>query len=92
MKKVEFMSYNGHYPHLCMGVLTLKLDGETVELYSPLESCGRAFVAENGDEVVEKGQWKINPAFVPAEFREYIPEIENVVNNNVPHGCCGGCI
>ena len=30
MAKVEFVSYTGSYPCLCSGVLTVKIDGETV--------------------------------------------------------------
>lgn len=30
MKHVEFIKYTGAYPNLCSGILTLKIDGETV--------------------------------------------------------------
>ena len=40
-------------------------------------------------EIVEYGDWSID---IPEEYLEYEEEILQVVNKNVPQGCCGGCI
>lgn len=29
---------------------------------------------------------------IPEQFRKYATEINEVFNDNVPWGCCGGCI
>lgn len=39
-----------------------------------------------------EGEWVINVDEIPEEFRKYATEIERVFNDNVPFGCCGGCI
>lgn len=44
------------------------------------------------DEMVHVGEWRINVCCIPKEFRKYATEIDYVFNQNVPWGCCGGCI
>lgn len=41
---------------------------------------------------VHQGEWEINADEIPEEFRKYAAEIDRVFNDNVPWGCCGGCI
>jgi hypothetical protein len=41
---------------------------------------------------VLQGEWEIDADEIPEEFRKYAAEIDEVFNNNVPWGCCGGCI
>ena len=41
---------------------------------------------------VHQGEWEIDANEIPEEFRKYAVEIDRVFNDNVPHGCCGGCI
>ena len=38
------------------------------------------------------GKWEIDADEIPEEFRKYAAEIDRVFNDNVPFGCCGGCI
>lgn len=38
------------------------------------------------------GEWKIDVSKLPEQFRKYATEIDKVFNDNVPFGCCGGCI
>ena len=45
---------------------------------------------DDWEENVEEGRWSI--VDIPEEFAQYIGEITEVVNHNVPWGCCGGCI
>jgi len=100
---VEFVSYTGKYPNLCSGVLTLKIDGETVtfgnsfsnkvdypEFWATGGSCG--FYNDYSDIYVNHEEWLINESELPTEYKVYAAEIEKVFNENVPHGCCGGCL
>lgn len=41
---------------------------------------------------VRHGEWEINVDEIPEDFRKYATEIDRVFNDNVPFGCCGGCI
>ena len=87
---VEFVSYDGSYPNLCAGETILKINGKTVILPSySLTSCGRVWFDEDWAEHVDEGLWAID---LPEELEQYRREIEDCVNDNVPHGCCGGCI
>lgn len=84
---VEFVKYTGKYPNLCRGVLFLKIDGETLVL-------SRGCLTSTGScdwrsDITIEGEWFVN---VPEKYDEYSDEIHRVVNANVPHGCCGGCI
>lgn len=87
---VEFVSYNGRYPNLCAGELVLRVDGEEVNFGKfCLESGGYVAFGDEWNEQVEKGPWSVN---VPPQYAQYADEITEVVNANVPWGCCGGCI
>lgn len=87
---VEFVSYDGKYPNLCSGILVLRIDGEVVEFpkYS-MNSGGCIGFDKNWDEYVCGGAWTVE---VPEEYEYLCEEIEECVNENVPWGCCGGCI
>ncbi len=41
---------------------------------------------------VHKGEWRIDASEMPEEFRKYAAEIDEVFNENIEYGCCGGCI
>lgn len=91
---VEFVSYDGSFPNLCSGTLVLKIDGEIVEFSSGiLSSGGRVWFDEDWMEHVEHGCWSISSfGGFPKEYRSRISEIEDVVNESIPWGCCGGCV
>ena len=55
-------------------------------------SGGGIQVDENGNIDIRHGEWVINADRIPEEFRKYATEIDRVFNDNVPFGCCGGCI
>jgi hypothetical protein len=52
--------------------------------------CG--FENDYANSYVHEGEWVINENELPNEFKKYIYEIDEVFNNNVEHGCCGGCL
>lgn len=104
--KVEFVSYTGKYPNLCSGVLTLLINGKECKFgYSSREggdeeyyprfwtSGGRVYFTHGWrDEHVEHGEWEIDVESLAEEFWDVAPEIDRVFNENVPYGCCGGCL
>ena len=55
-----------------------------------LISGGKVWFDENMNEHVEEGDWIVEN--LPEKFEPYRKEIEEVVNANVPKGCCGGCV
>lgn len=86
---VEFVSYNGEYPNLCHGTLVVKIDGKQIEIPPYYIVSGGCVTYDNGDFDIEYGAWEVD---VPESLIEYQEEIERVMNENVPFGCCGGCI
>ena len=46
---------------------------------------------ESWDMWAEEGDWEIN-LYEHPELEPYKEEIIRLVNENVEHGCCGGCI
>jgi hypothetical protein len=71
-------------------------DRELVPRLPPFwESGGCAGVTEDLDEFCAEGPWKMddpNEKDYPPEVFARLPDILAVMNENVPHGCCGGCI
>lgn len=87
---VEFVSYNGEWPSLCCGDLVIKVNGKEYSEGLKLRSGGSIWIDfDNGGDGTVTGPWTVS---VPDELEPYIEEIEDVVNANVPWGCCGGCI
>lgn len=87
---IEFVSYDGKYPSLCDGTLVLRIDGK--EVVFPefcMKSGGSVWFDDDWDDHVECGEWSVA---VPEEYAELAVEIEKCVNENVPCGCCGGCV
>lgn len=87
--RVEFISYDGEFPNLCRGELVLKIDGEIVRLDRCLCSGGSVWFDSDWMEHIETGEWTVN---VPEKYEYLENEITEVVNENVPYGCCGGCV
>lgn len=98
--RVKFISYNGKYPCLCTGVLTLEIDGVQYKFGNEDEADFNSFWITGGSIAhdshwnwdVRHGEWKIDVERLPEQFRELASEIDAVFNENVPYGCCGGCI
>ena len=88
---VEFVSYDGKWPCLCYGTLTIKVDGKTYRFTSAMVSGGCICRNEEWEMWSEQGPWEINLEEHP-ELEQYKEEIEKIVNENVEYGCCGGCI
>ena len=84
MDPVVFKSYN-----LCSGTLVLSI-GDTEYVFN--KYCMSSGGGTNWQtDTIEKGEWSIVdwPIDFPEDRRE---EALDVINRNVTHGCCGGCI
>lgn len=88
---VEFVSYDGEWPCLCYGTLIIKVDGKTYSFNHAMISGGGIRCGEEGDMWAEQDDWKIDLEEHP-ELEPYKEEITRIVNENIPQGCCGGCI
>lgn len=88
---VKFISYDGEYPCLCMGTLCIEVNGKTYSFRNAMISGGSVMHNEDWDMWAEQGEWEID-LFEHPELEPYKEEITRVVNENVPQGCCGGCI
>ena len=88
---VEFVSYDGKYPCLCMGTLTIKVDGKAYRFNHAMISGGCILRNEDWEMWAEQDDWKIDLG-EHSELEPYKEEITRVVNDNVEQGCCGGCI
>ena len=86
---IEFISYNGRYPNLCSGQLMLKIDGEVIDSIR-LISGGSVWFDNDWCEHVETGDWSADN--IPTKYESIYDEIIAVINENVPKGCCGGCV
>jgi hypothetical protein len=89
MHNIEFIKYTGDYPNLCRGLLTLKINDKIVEFPKDCMCSGGSCFIKQQKGYVTTGDWTVN---VPDEYNDYKKEIEDLVNENVPRGCCGGCL
>lgn len=98
--KIKLISYDGCFPNLCSGVLTLELDGREVK-FGNSEGCdynqfwssgGSVWFSADWSAHVESGKWILQEYNLPDELIEYANELIEIFNDNVPYGCCGGCV
>lgn len=90
--EVEIVSYDGDYPNLCSGKLVIKVAGkEWTFAEHSLSSGGSVYFTDDWEEVVEDGPWDIHewPDDFPEEAKKYVLD---KVNEEIPWGCCGGCV
>ena len=90
--KLTFISYDGAYPNLCAGQLILAINNKKIIFPSfCLSSGGGVTFDDNWNEDVSCGEWEIGefPNGFPDELKN---EATKLVNENVEHGCCGGCV
>ena len=99
---IEFVSYDGKWPNLCRGVLVLKIDGKETSFGPMYEegtnydsfwtSGGRCGFTNNGESYIDHDEWIISKSELPEFLQPYTQKITNIFNENVPYGCCGGCL
>ena len=74
-----------------MGTLIIKVNNKTHSLKRAMISGGSICKDEDWNMWAIQGNWEITLKEYP-ELEPYKEEITRVVNENVPQGCCGGCI
>lgn len=97
--KIKFVSYDGRYPNLCSGKLTLKIDDKEVTFgyhgNYPSFWCsgGRVCADKDWNFTVESGPWEFSDIRdLPDFLKGHEQELINIFNDNVGWGCCGGCV
>ena len=50
------------------------------------------FTNDYAEAHVESGEWLLNEDKLSDKYKEYAKELIECFNENVPYGCCGGCI
>lgn len=53
-------------------------------------SCG--FTNDYSEDYCIQGPWDIDEYDLPDELKPFKEEVKKIVNENVPLGCCGGCL
>jgi len=92
---VKFVSYSGGASSLCIGTLVLKVCDKEYKWYSREimhtgGCCG--FCDDDFSEFTEEDEWLVYYYAIPDEIRKFAAEIDWVINQNIPFGCCGGCL
>ncbi|MCX4355904.1 MAG: hypothetical protein OSJ43_06720 [Oscillospiraceae bacterium] len=67
-----------------------KTDGNYDSFWTPGGGCG--FNEDYSESYVSSAPWEIDVSSLPEKLRPFAAEIDMVFNDNVPHGCCGGCL
>jgi len=91
-KGIALVSYDGDWPNLCSGQLIVAIN-EKVYTFprNALRSGGNVSFDENWSESVDQGEWGVSdwPEDYPEDLKE---DTEEMINTEIPHGCCGGCV
>ena len=97
---VKFINFErGHYKYLCLGSLTLEIDGKIVRFGDDIDdhydrfwiSGGDAYTDDKGNVFVNRGPWYTKDEYLPKQYIKYKEEILQVINENMKWGCCGAC-
>lgn len=85
------IQYDGKYPCLCMGHLIVWINDKKWDFGKyVLDSGGNIIYDENR---IVKGEWIIPDNCWPEGFpEEYKKQVLSTVNEEIPYGCCGGCL
>lgn len=87
---IKFISYDGAWPNLCRGTLVVEKDGKQYSMYGVLVSGGSVSFDADWEAEVEEGDWLIDRDALAPELQDDWLELEALVNDEIPHGCCGG--
>jgi hypothetical protein len=87
--KLQWGGYDGTYPNLCSGKLYLMLDDKRIDFPDFCLRSGGGITNDYSDVI--EGGWTITDW--PLNFPEELKDLAGIlVNENIPRGCCGGCI
>lgn len=73
---------------LCSSSVILRINGQEIEFEHILSTGG--YVSWGEEDIIESGPWGVGG--LPEYLNKYKEEITEIINKNVPWGCCGGCI
>jgi hypothetical protein len=88
------IEYDGAYPNLCRGHLIVYIDGKKWDFGKYcLNSGGGVHRSEDWDMWSTEGEWEVEnwPDGFPAD-RQLRKSVVDCINEQISHGCCGGCI
>ncbi len=78
---------------LCRQILTVYLDSKKYDFGCCLYSGGDWYIDDDCNAVVTEAPWELNEKLIPDDFpKDKIKDVLDLVNEQVPQGCCGGCI
>lgn len=86
------VEYDGKCPNLCSGHLIVYIDNDVYDFGEyVLISGGCVRRDADWNMWTEKGEWSIDhfPDNFPEEYKEATIK---AINEQIPHGCCGGCM
>ena len=86
------IDYDGNYPNLCSGDLIVTIDGKEWKFPKYcMVSGGSVWFDNDWGEHVTRGPWSIDkwPEDFPYEFKN---KVIDAINDEIHHGCCGGCV
>lgn len=88
------IKYDGAYPCLCSGNLYVKINGKEYDFGTCyLQSGGSVTFTDDWEEEVTQGKWIIDDDGWPDNFPlVYKDDVLEAINEQIPHGCCGGCV
>lgn len=89
---IKFISYSGKWPTLCHGTLIVEKDGKQYSMKNVLISGGSVSFDKDWEACIKEGDWSIDRDALAPELQDDWRELESLVNDEIPHGCCGGCI
>jgi len=83
--------YDGSYPSLCSGNLTVIIGGVKFPFPNYCLRSGGCWWYDAEGDWTEEGPWSISRwnEDIPEELR---PAVLEAINSAIPCGCCGGCI
>ena len=92
---IQFVSYDGSFPNLCSGILELQIEGRVVTFGNRNNCDYQAFwFSSGGCDNYEpfEGDWCVVEKMLPDFLKPYSDVLAEILNENIPKGCCGGCI
>ena len=89
------IEYDGKWPCLCMGHLKVWIDDTLWDFGTHALSSG-GYIEHDGyfnDWETHSGEWTIDDYSWPKDFPEDMKKaVLDKINEEIPWGCCGGCI
>lgn len=90
------IEYDGKWPCLCGGNLTVIIDEHRYEFgVGAIGSGGNCgFNGDWTDPFVNEGEWDWNYyRTIPERWNtDWDKDVLNEINSTITHGCCGGCL